>query len=291
MGPGRMVAFAEPLGSSSHRSLGLFGLADADPLPMISLDEVVSTVEATPGLLGVVPVETVLEGELAATLDRLVDARVLVVGEAVLAEPIWAFGADAGASAHVVISHPAILALAAGWIAATGAEVREALSTRHACQEVALAGPGLVALAPPEVGYQAELIALEDSVTSIPEVRTRYVLIGHELPAPTGDDRSRLVVVPRADVVGVLAEITSVLAAAGVNLTSIVSRPLGLGDEHYFLIGTRGHAADPGLEHALGELARLGHRVRLLGSYPRWQGPEVVVPRPTPPSDGLAHDG
>jgi chorismate mutase/prephenate dehydratase len=280
MGPhARMVAFAEPVGSSSHRSLVLFGLTDVDPLPMASLDEVVDTVEATPGLLGVLPVETIVEGELAATLDRLVTARVLIVGEAVLAEPIWAFGAEAGTVPHTVVSHPAILALASAWVGQVGASVREALSTRHACVEVATGAPGLVALAPPEVGYQADLVAIEDAVTSIPEVRTRYALIGRELPPPSGDDRSRLVIVPRADVVGALAEITAVLAGAGVNLTSIVSRPTGQGDEHYFLVGTQGHVEEPALLAAIAELRARGHRVRILGSYPRWHGPELVVPR------------
>ncbi len=276
----RMVAFAEPLGSSSHRSLALFGLSDADPLPMDSLDEVVETVAATPGLLGVVPIETVLEGELASTLDRIVASWVYVVGEAVLAEPIRAFAAEATTVPQVVVSHPAILALAAGWISRIGAQPRHALSTHHACVEVASGEPGLVALAPPEVGYQAELVVLEDAVTSIPEVRTRYALIGHELPPPTGDDRSRLVVVPRADVVGVLAEITQVLASHGVNLTSIVSRPTGHGDEHYFLLGARGHVAEPHLEAACSELERRGHGLRVLGSYPRWRGVEVVAPEP-----------
>jgi prephenate dehydratase len=279
----RLVAFAEPLGSSSHRSLALFGLADADPLPMSSLDEVVETVAATPGLLGVVPVETMQEGELAATLDRIVYADVSIVGEAVLAEPIWAFAAHAGAAPQTVVSHPAILELAAIWIEMVGATIQHTLSTRHACAEVAAGGPGLVALAPPEVGYAFDLVPLDDAVTSIPEVRTRYALIGHELPPPTGDDRSRLVIVPRADVVGVLAEITTVLATEGVNLSSIVSRPVGQGEEHYFLVGTRGHAFEPALQRALAELARRGHGVRILGSYPRWQGSEVVAPRGAPP--------
>ena len=61
--------------------------------------EVLETVDRTPDALGVVPIETSIDGELMSVVDRVLFAtsRVLFSGEAVLSESIAVFAARSDA--------------------------------------------------------------------------------------------------------------------------------------------------------------------------------------------------
>lgn len=289
-----MVAFAGPLGSSDHRVVPLFGIEEFDPLPMPSIEEVIVAVSTTPGLLGVLPVENSTEGELSLTLDRLIfDAEgVYIVGEAVLAEAIWGFCVEDAAVPHTAISHAMILDLCGDFIRHRGLSVRHAVSTKAACDEVARAGdPGLLALAPPSVGESVGLVARWREVARVEELRTRYALLAHRVPEPTGFDRSMLAIVPRFDAVGALSEVAGLFRDHRVNMTAILSRPISSQPaSHCFVISAEGHVAVEPLRGLVGALLLEGHRVKLLGSYPRWSGVEVVTPSADVPRGELLLD-
>jgi prephenate dehydratase len=277
-----MVCFAEPLGSSDHRAVGLFGFHDYDPLPMDTPDAVIQAVATSPDLYGVLPIENSIEGELTLTMDRLIFdyAEAKIVAEAVLGEPIWAFALSAKAAVHTVISHSMLLDLAAEFIRRRGFAVRHAVSSAAACEEVvASKDPGIVALAPPTVGYASDLVPVETEVLRVSELRTRYALLSRELPPATGDDRTMLVVAPRSDCIGALGEIAGLFARHTVNMYSILSRPISQSPEyHCFLIGAEGHVHDTTVGDLIDDLVSGGHGVKVLGSFPRWKKAQVVSP-------------
>ena len=287
-----MVCFAEPLGSSDHRAVPVFGFDEFDPLPMHSVEAVIHAVSTTPGLYGVMPIENSTEGELTLSIDRLIfeSEMAYVVAEAVLGEPIWAFALSEKGEIGDVISHAMILDLAAGFIQQHGLRTHHAVSTAAACQRVASGStPGMVALAPPAVGHSYGLVPIETEVMVVPEIRTRYALIGKEIPRPTGDDKTMLVIAPRADAVGALEEIAGFFAVHGVNMYSIVSRPLAqLPEFHCFVIGAEGHVSEAPLSGLVRALIEAAHGVKLLGSFPRWRRSEVVNPSLTLPK-GMMH--
>jgi len=293
-GEREMVAFAGPLGSSDHRVVPLFGIEEFDPLPMPSIEEVIVAVSTTPGLLGVLPVENSTEGEFSLTLDRLIfDAEgAYIVGEAVLAEAIWGFGVEGGAVPHTAISHASILDLCADFIRHRGLLVRHAVSTKAACDEVARTGdPGLLALAPPTVGVSVGLVPRWREVARVDELRTRYALIAHRVADPTGCDRSMLAIVPRFDAAGALSEVADLFREHRVNMTAILSRPISAQPtSHCFVISAEGHVAVDPLRGLVRALLVAGHRVKLLGSYPRWSGVEVVTPSADVPRGELLFD-
>jgi len=285
-----MVAMAGPLGSSDHRSLELLGIADVDPLPMPSLADVVDTVASTPGCFGVVPIENSIDGELTLALDRLVFSPegVHIIAEAVLGEEIWAMGLPGATSIHTVISHSMILDLCGNFIRHNGLRVVHSVSTASACEEVVrLRDLGTAALAPPRVALEVGLVEYDRRVTELGELRTRYALIGQELPDQTGDDRTRLVITPGYDAAGSLATIAQRFAQHNVNMFSIISRPLTASEDlHCFVVGAAGHVRDESLKGLIRDLNDDGHSVKLLGSYPRWRGasvaaPSSYLPRPT----------
>ena len=89
------------------------------------------------------------------------------------------------------------------------------------------------------------------------------------IPAPTGHDKTSLVVFQRADRPGSLLGILQEFAARSINLTRLESRPTkrGLGD-YCFLMDLEGHVADELVADCLRNLQKKHGEVKFLGSYP-----------------------
>ncbi len=280
-----LVFYTGPKGSSDHRAVRLFGaLHNPDMHPMTSLWEVLETIDRTPDALGVVPIETSIDGELMSVVDRVLFAtsRVLFSGEAVLSESIAVFAARPDAQPRVVLSHAEILQLCHSYIEMNALASEAVDATSVACERVRDArDPGLVALAPPEVGHAYGLVAVRDDPAAIPEVRTRYLLASRYVADPTGADRTMLAVTPPRDAPGVLARLLEAFSEHEVNLTSLTSRPLRTADDrphHAFVITGDGHITDDNVRNAVRAMLASGCRVRLLGSFARWSQPAVCTP-------------
>lgn len=279
----KLICFTGPTGTSDHRAIRLFSSVDEyEPLPMPSISEVIQTVNYTAGCFGVVPMENSTDGELTTILDRLIfeTTQVRIQEEVVLAEGVSAFGLTESDSVATVISHPLILELCSRFIKERGLLTRHALSTSDACRSVVLErDPTMIALAPPEVGVMFELKVMDEGVLDVPEIRTRYALIGQGIAPRTTYDKTSLVITPTADKVGSLSEISTVFASHGVNMVSILSRPLqakiGL---HAFYVVCEGHVSESGVYATLKDLIEGGSSIKLLGSFPRWRGTEVTTP-------------
>jgi prephenate dehydratase len=254
---------------------------------MSSVTEVIQTVDHTKGCFGVVAIENSTEGELTTVTDKLIfdAAKVRILDEAVLAESMCAFGLGDASLASTVVSHPLVLDLCSRFIRERGLAVRHVLSTAEACRIVAHDNDlSQVALAPLVVGRSSGLKLYEEAVLDVPEIRTRYVLIGQGLGARSGRDRTILAITPSTDTVGSLQAVAGVFSAHDVNMTAILSRPLQakLGF-HTFHITCDGHLLDDPMSSVVRSLLHDGHAVKHLGSFPRWGGVEVTTPFATLP--------
>jgi len=90
------------------------------------------------------------------------------------------------------------------------------------------------------------------------------------LPAPTGSDKTTVVVPLPDDHPGALMDILEQFAARGINLSRIESRPTGAGlGSYFFSIDLEGHLAEERVSAALAALYRIIPQIRFLGSYPR----------------------
>ena len=89
------------------------------------------------------------------------------------------------------------------------------------------------------------------------------------IPAPTGHDKTSIVVYQRADRPGSLLAILQEFAARSINLTLLHSRPTktSLGD-YCFLLELAGHVADEVVADCLRTLRATQADVKFLGSYP-----------------------
>ena len=152
-----------------------------------------------------------------------------------------------------------------------GAEVIMTASTAAGAEAVAKGeADGALAAAVAAKNFNLEVIA--EDVGDKQAAVTRFVTVSRpgKIAAPTGSDRTSLVVFIAADHSGALLEILTEFAVRGVNLTFIQSRPNGVElGQYHFIIDVEGHIEDARVGDTLKALYRICADVRFLGSYAR----------------------
>ena len=275
--PADLVAYLGPAGTFTETAARLItgAIDDQNLLPCGDIAEVLRTVEEGRARRGVVPIENTLEGSVTATLDALAfDTSLLIHGELELPVTLIA-AAVAGTSLDEIVevtSHPVALAATRRWLSATApnADRIPVASTARAAELVAERGPGHLAIVNPLAAdrYGLEVVArdIADSARNL----TRFVLVGAEVPAPTGWDKTSMVVFIDTNKPGALLKLLEIFAERDLNLTKIESRPTKdeLG-EYCFFLDVEGHLADERVGDALAAVKRTHRDVKVLGSYRR----------------------
>lgn len=275
--PADLVAYLGPAGTFTETAARLITGAtdDQNLLPCGDIAEVLRTVEEGRARRGVVPIENTLEGSVTATLDALAfDTSLLIHGELELPVTLIA-AAVAGTSLDDIVevtSHPVALAATRRWLSATApnADRIPVASTARAAELVAERGPGHLAIVNPLAAdrYGLEVVArdIADSARNL----TRFVLVGAEVPAPTGWDKTSMVVFIDTNKPGALLKLLEIFAERDLNLTKIESRPTKdeLG-EYCFFLDVEGHLAGERVGDALAAVKRTHRDVKVLGSYRR----------------------
>jgi prephenate dehydratase len=152
------------------------------------------------------------------------------------------------------------------------ADIRAANSTAEAARLVAHEAPsGTAALSPRVAATRYGLDIIAADIADHPGNQTRFVVVARDgVPAPTGHDRTAMVVFQRADEPGSLISILQEFAARRINLSNLLSRPIkdaGLGD-YCFILYADAHLADELMTDTLRALHAKQGSVKFLGSYP-----------------------
>jgi prephenate dehydratase len=235
--------------------------------------------------------ENSVEGSVPATMDGLADGDPLVITREVFLDVQFVLAVRPGTSlsdVRSVASHPHALAQTTGRLAELlpGLTPLPVSSTAGAAEAVA-AGKYDAAVCAPIAAERYGLAALVEDLADRAGAVTRFVLVTPpgSLPAPTGNDKTSLVVVVE-DRTGALLDVLREFAVRDISLTRIESRPTRERKWVYsFSLDCEGHIADGRVGEALAALHRVCEDVRFLGSYARADGREN---RPVPP---VADDG
>ena len=249
-------------------------LAAAESVPLRSVPHVINAVEQGDVDLGFVPLENSIEGSVSATLDTLAfDTDLLIQREVDLPVSLH-LGARAGTrldDVSTVVSHPNPLGQSRLWLTRKlpQAVTRVANSTAEAAQEVAKSkrkGMAAIANAGALARYGLHTLAVE--IEDHPS-ETRFVVVGHGIPARTGHDKTAVVCFQREDRPGSLLAILQEFAARAINLSKLESRPTkqGLG-EYCFFIDCEGHISDELVADCLRNVHAKQADVKFLGSFP-----------------------
>ncbi|MGH9120160.1 MAG: prephenate dehydratase [Acidimicrobiales bacterium] len=273
------VGFLGPPGTFTEQALMTQpDLVAGELVPMASISDVLAATESGELDVGFVPVENAIEGTVNVTLDTLAfESDLLITREVVISVQLNLLVVPGASLADIrrVVSFPHATAQCRRFLATKldSVTVVAANSTAEAARVLGEErDPASAAIG---TALAASMYGLDVGATGIadhPENQTRFVTVmapSAGIPAPTGHDKTTLVVFQHDDRPGSLLAILQEFAARAINLTKLESRPTkrGLG-QYCFALDCEGHVADELVADCLRDLKSKQADVKFLGSYP-----------------------
>ncbi len=272
------VGFFGPFGTFTQQALlSQRDLAEAEHVAYRTVPDVLDAVERGEVDIGVVPIENSIEGMVNFTQDALAFEHDLLIQREIVIDIEHCLMARPGvalADVTEVYSIPVATAQCHRFLREElgDAEIRAAYSTADAAQQVSEREARDAAAIAPRVAaqvYGLEILAAD--IADHQDNQTRFVVVARDgVPAPTGNDKTALVIYQRADEPGSLVSILQEFTARRINLSNLTSRPTkagGLGD-YCFIVYAESHVADELLADTMRALHAKQGGVKFLGSYP-----------------------
>jgi chorismate mutase/prephenate dehydratase len=266
------ITYLGPEGTFSEQAVRQhFGRA-VEALPMASVDEAFRRCEAGAAQFTVVPVENSTEGVVGRTLDLLLATPLRICAEIELRvqQNLLGNATDLQGIGRVY-SHAQSLAQCDAWLSKNlpRAERVPVGSNAEAAQRAAKE-QGAAAIAGEAAAERYGLQVLARSIEDAPNNTTRFLVLGELDPAPTGRDRTSLVM-SAENKPGAVHALLTPFAEHRVSMTRIESRPARSRSslwEYVFFIDVEGHQKDKRVAQALDELRAKAPFLKVLGSYP-----------------------
>jgi len=264
------VAYLGPEGTFSQEAVVKHFGSSTGGKPMANIDEVFRAVETGASAYGVVPVENSTEGAVGRTLDLLLNTSVRICGEVNLPVRQCLMSNARGRSGiSTVYSHTQSLAQCQQWLSRHLPDAeRVAVVSNAEAARLASKDKRTAAIASSTAATLYGLKLLARNIEDDPKNTTRFAVIGAEDTAPSGRDKTSLILSTR-NVPGAIHDLLTPLAKHGVSMTRLESRPARTGRwEYVFYIDIEGHQLDPQVVRALAALGRKAAFLKVLGSYP-----------------------
>ncbi|MER7819867.1 prephenate dehydratase [Streptomyces sp. NPDC096153] len=250
--------------------------ATRELVPMVSVPAALDAVRNGEAAAALVPIENSVEGGVTATLDELASGKPLMIYREVLLPITFALLVRPGtklSDVKTVTGHPVAQPQVRNWLRAHLPDaVWESAASNADGARLVQEGRFDAAFAGEFAAATYGLEALVTEIHDAQNAETRFVLVGRPArpAAPTGADKTSVVIWQRDDHPGALLELLQEFAVRGVNLMLLQSRPTGAGIGNYcFAIDAEGHISDRRVGEALMGLKRICPKVRFLGSYPQ----------------------
>jgi chorismate mutase/prephenate dehydratase len=264
------VCYLGPSFSFTHMaSIERFG-ESADLIPVNTIAAVFEEVNRGHADFGLVPIENSTDGRIIDTLDMFTRLPLRICGEIQLSIHHYLLSRSPRGQVTEIYSKPQALSQCRDWLSRNMPQARliEVTSTSTAAQ-IARDKPGAAAVASQQAAVEYGLEVLASSIEDNKENVTRFAVIGDRLMAPTGNDRTSLLL-QTSDKPGALVGALESFRQQKLNLTWIESFPLRGAERGYiFFIDLEGHQKDAKVKRALDEVEKHAVRLEILGSYPR----------------------
>jgi chorismate mutase/prephenate dehydratase len=267
------VAFLGPEGTHTQAAVFKHFGHSVRALALSTSDEVFHEVEAGNADFGVVAVENSTEGTITNTLDRFIGSPLHICGEVELRIHHCLMGRmDSLRDIERICAHAQALAQCRSWLDEhlPGIE-RVAVSSNAEGARRARDETGTAAIAGDTAAEVYELHLLVNEIEDRADNTTRFLVIGRKILAPSGSDKTTLLVSTRSTTSpGALHRLLEPLATNRISMTRIESRPSRRGKWDYvFFIDIEGHAGERSVARALKGLKARASLFRVIGSYPR----------------------
>jgi len=269
------IAYLGPAGTFSQQAVNKHFGHDVEALAESDIDACFQAVETGRAEFAVVPVENSTEGAVGRTLDLIVASSLKICGEVTL--PIHQMlmrkrsGLDGIAR---VYGHAQSLAQCQQWLARhlPNAERISVVSNSDGARRAA-AEPDAATLGSKTAAELYDLVVVEARIEDEASNTTRFLVLGRTDSAPSGRDKTSLVMSVKNQP-GAVVKLLQPLADAGISMSKLESRParldhVGLGNWGYlFFVVCEGHREDARLAAALAEIESRAAFLKVLGSYP-----------------------
>ena len=264
------IAYLGPEGSYSHAAvIKQFGTF-AHPYAVSSISDVFKAVERKEAHYGIVPVENSTEGVVSETQNALIETPLQVCSEVDL--PIHhclLSRSEKPQQIRRVVAHAQALAQCRTWLQNNLAHAElEAVESNARAAQLAQAHDDWAAIASEQAAQIYDLHIVEKHIEDNPNNTTRFWVMGHEQPQPSGEDKTAMVLtVPNR--AGALLEVLEPFSERGISMSRIVSRPAQHKTWDYlFFIDIIGHVQQDEVREVLEEVAERSAWFKLLGSFP-----------------------
>ncbi len=264
------IAFLGPQGTFTQAAaLKHFGHS-VETVAMASIPDIFRDVESGECHYGVVPVENSTEGVISHTLDMFLNSGLQICGEVTLRIHHHLMSKEKDLSKITkVYSHQQSLAQCRLWLdrnmhhaeqQSVGSNAEAARLAGEDADSAAIAGEMAAEI------YGLDFLA--ESIEDEPDNTTRFLIIGRQSVAASGNDKTTLLLSAR-NVAGSLNTLLRPLAEHSISMTRIESRPSRRGTWDYvFFIDIHGHKDDPNVAKAMEGLRADASLFKVLGSYP-----------------------
>ena len=275
----RTYSFLGPAGTFTEAALAQVPEArDQTWRPVRNVGEALADVVEGRSDAAMIAIENSVDGGVSTAQDALATMPGLrIVGEYLVPVSFVLVGRPGARidDVRLIAAHPVAYAQCLHWLTDRLPEHAHIPAASNVAAAVGLVdgmSDADAAIAPPGIldHYDLELLARDigDNANAV----TRFVLVSRTVApsAPTGADKTSLIVELPEDHPGALLELLEQFATRGINLSLLASRPIG--DElgrYRFVIDADGHIADERMADALMGLRRFSPKVTYLGSYPR----------------------
>lgn len=271
------VAFLGPAGTYSEQAMYTYFGDVVQGIPCLSIDEVFRLVEAKAFDFGIVPLENSTEGAVSRSLDLLLQTPLMISGEVSL--PIshnLLTATDSLQGVSRVCAHSQALAQCQHWLSLHLPHLaREAVASNAQAAQMAAQDPSIAAIGSERAASCYDLKIMHAKIQDEPHNRTRFIVLGGSVPEATGNDRTSLILSVE-NKAGAVYQMLEPFARHQVSMTRLESRPAKSGAwEYYFYIDVAGHRTDAPVASALAELEQDAVFIKILGSYPCAQVPQI----------------
>jgi prephenate dehydratase len=270
------IAYAGEPGAFAEDAV-LMAFGDVPRAPVGSFRAVFDAVKAGHAAAGVVPIENVIHGTVRENYDLLIEFELGIVGEVIVPVHLClaALPGQRLEDIERVYSHIQALGQAEAFLRSRPWQLLSTYNTAGAGKSIVDAGErGAAAVLSPRAANLFGLEVLADDIGDLPDNRTRFLVLARPgATAPALVDvpalrRTTLVVAVRNEP-GTLLAVLRVIAAHGLNMRKLESRPSReRAWEYVFWIDLDGDVADPAMAEALEEVKGVTSMTRVLGSYP-----------------------
>lgn len=266
----KTISYLGPRASNTHIAALTHFKHSGSFVEASNLYEIFSSVDKKLSHFGVVPIENSMEGAVNRTLDLFVDFEPHICAEHFepISHDLLSITGDAE-DVKIICSHPKALGQCRTWIKKKfpHAKIIEKSSVSKAAQ-MAADDRSVAAIASRQAAHLYELQIVESQIEDYPGNITRFLVIGRQRPAPTGNDKTSIMFAT-SHKPGALFKALAPVDKAGINMLKLESRPIkGQKWSYYFFLDIQGHMKDRAVAETLEAMRLVSLSLKVLGSYP-----------------------